>query len=136
MELFLSAEIAGWTQLDDPNPFLYFDKTLQELETRNYGEEFQYISIIPVIMPEEYHDGYTERRQIWRKKREADIRLYIDYEKYIKGDSKTKLMLWTKCIVESIEVVESRKKGDFQGEKLIQDFLDLEGVKREDLEKL
>ena len=45
-------------------------------------------------------------------------------------------MLWTKCIVESIEVVESRKKGDFQGEKLIQDFLDLVGVKREDLEKL
>ena len=136
MELFLSAEIAGWTQLDDPNPFLYFDKTLQELETKNYGEEFQCIGIIPVIMPEEYHDGYTERRQIWRKKREADIRLYIDYEKYIKGDSKTKLMLWTKCIVDSIEVVESRKKGDFQGEKLIQDFLDLVGVKREDLEKL
>lgn len=136
MELFLSAEIAGWTQLDDPNPFLYFDKTLQELETKNYGEEFQCIGIIPVIMPEEYHDGYTERRQIWRKKREADIRLYIDYEKYIKGDSKTKLMLWTKCIVDSIEVVESRKKGDFQGEKLIQDFLDLVGVKREEFDKL
>ena len=136
MEIFLRAEIAGWTQLDDPNPFLYFKKALQELETKDYGEEFQCIGIIPVIMPEEYHDGYTERRQIWRKKREADIRLYIDYEKYIKGDSKTKLMLWTKCIVDSIEVVESRKKGDFQGEKLIQDFLDLVGVKREDLEKL
>ena len=136
MKISFGAETAGIIQLQDPNPFLYFKKLLKELEEKNYGEEFIDIGIVPIIMPEEYHERYPERRQLWRKKREADIRLFVDYEKYARGTKEEKLLLWLKCMIEAIEIIESRKKGDFQGEKLIEDILKAMNVKREDLEKL
>lgn len=95
-------------------------------------------------MPEEYHKDYPERRLIKRKSREADIRLFIDYNKFTRGKFSLedesyayirKLMI-VKNIVDSIMVVECRKKGDFQGKKLINDILNALNITQQELESI
>ena len=90
------------------------------------------------------HENYKERKLIRGKLFEADVRLYVDYQRFIRGRfdieaepyKQERLLLLLKNIVDSIMVLESWKKGDFQGEKLIEDILKAMNMKREDLEKL
>ena len=120
------------------------DIGIKAVAKNDYGEEFKSMAVIPIIMPKDLHEKFRERRLIKRKTFEADIRLFVDFEKFVKGKwdvkkepyrTERKLLL-VKNIVNSIMVVESRKKGDFQGEKLIHDILQALDVRREDLEKL
>ncbi len=120
------------------------DIGIKAVAKNDYGEEFKSMAVIPIIMPEDLHERFRERRLIKRKTSEADIRLFVDYERFIRGKwdverepyrTERKLLL-IKNMVDSIMVVESRKKGDFQGEKLIHDILQALDVRREDLEKL
>ena len=111
----------------------------------NYGDEFVSIAIIPIIMPEKDHEFYPERKLIKRKSKEADIRLFVDYNKFTQGsfsfDDKEKAqkydhirrLLLIKNIIDSIMVVESRKKGNFQGVKLIKDIMQALNVTYDDL---
>lgn len=120
------------------------DKALRSVSANYYGNEFESISIIPIIMPESMHENYKERKLIRGKLFEADVRLYVDYQRFIRGRfdieaepyKQERLLLLLKNIVDSIMVLESWKKGDFQGEKLIEDILKAMNMKREDLEKL
>lgn len=110
----------------------------------DYGTEFESISVIPIIMPSEFHDSYRERKLIKRKAKEADIRLYVDYESFVRCRSdmerepfkSRRRLLLIKAIVDSITVVENGKKGDFQGIKLIDDLLRALKVEKEDLQNL
>ena len=116
----------------------FLTNRLQQEKLKNdhtYGEEFEEIGIIMMILSPRF-DVYKERKLIRFKEKWADIRLKIDYENYRKASKEGKKLLLIKNIVDSIMVVESRKKGDFQGEKLIHDILQALDVRREDLEKL
>ena len=81
-------------------------------------------------------DVHKERRLIRFKEKNADIRLKIDYQKYQMADHQGKKLLLTKNIVDSIMVIENRKKNDFQGERLIDDILKALNVSREELTEL
>ena len=106
------------------------------VENNDYGAEFESIGIIPTIMSDRFLDGWKERRYISFIRKEADIRLFIDYNKYVHADDEGKILLYLKCIVDSIMVIEKRKRSDFQGIKLISDILHALKVKKEDLENL
>ena len=98
----------------------------KKLESKdNYGTEFKEIAIIPTCASEEYLKilGWKERKQIWRKKKEADIRLQMDYDRFISETEENKRLMFINVIVKSIEVVIERSKGDFNGQQLIKDIL-------------
>lgn len=108
-------------------------KELTEDDT--YGNEINDISIVHMILSPRF-DARYERKYIVFKRHEADIRLKIDYETYQKADKTKKRMLIIKNIIDSITVIEKRKRGDFQGEKLIDDILKSLNITKTDLENL
>ena len=92
-----------------------------------YGSEFALISIIPTCVDEEMWKvlGWKERVLLKRKKREADVRLRINYEKFVASDKNEKKKLFIGIITDSIRIIQERSKGDFDGQTLIEDILEL-----------
>ena len=101
------------------------DKDIGLEDVDNYGKEFKSIAIIPSCVDDDFWRalGWKERVQIWRKKCEADIRLRMDYDRFITEDDTNKKIMFVEIIIKSIRSIQSRSKGDFDGEKLIEDIL-------------
>lgn len=100
----------------------------------NYGTEFKSIAIIPSCMSDEFWDalGWKERKKIWRKRREADIRLRMDYNRFMKETYENKRLMFIDTIIKSIEIIQERSREDFDGERLIKDILKALAVKTGD----
>ena len=140
MKLFLSSE----TAFKANEPFGKVSEVVwQKLKAfekadpldETYGSEFNDIGIITMVLGGSLEDT-PERRLIRFKQKSADIRLKIDYERFISSDENTQTLLYVKNIVDSIMVIEQRKKGDFNGTKLIADILSALGVSREQIDSL
>ena len=142
MQLFLSGEIAF--KANKP-----FDRVFDEVRSKldrfekadplddTYGTEFNDIAIITMVLGgDKCLESTPERRLVRHKARDADIRLKIDYKRFIKANKHTQMLLYVKNIVDSIMVVEERKKGDFNGEKLIADILLTLGIDKEQIANL
>ena len=145
MKLFLSGEIENKAYEDyhvisrlveEKLPFVC-DRVLNLEKEDNYGKEFELIGIICIIVPIRMIEaGRKERKLIKWKDKEADIRLYIDYEKFINSSFEVQRLMYVKNIMDSIEVIISRSKGDFKGEKLKQDILDALELTYDDLKDI
>lgn len=141
MKLFLTIEAQNCTEnglskiLKETNDKLSF---LNDEDTNDYGTEFQLIVIIPSCMDDEFWNalGWKERKKILRKKREADIRLRMDYDRFMKETYQNQRLLFYDIIVKSIQVVQERSKGDFRGEQLIKDVLIALNITKEELRQL
>lgn len=107
-------------------------------DQNNYGTEFQQIAIIPSCVDDRFWDalGWKERKQIWRKKGEADIRLRMDYDRFINETPKNQRLLFLDIIVNSIQIVQERSRGDFRGDALIRDILLTMNVSEKELQQL
>lgn len=144
MRVFLSAELQHQASEGYHKAWKYVNKRLSFVceengnleEDDTYGTEFQDVGIITIIIPKEMKEYWKERKYISRKNRSADIRFYIDYERFIKETPKNQRLMYIENIIKSIEVLKERSKGDFKGDKLIQDILDALNVTIEDLESL
>lgn len=107
-------------------------------DQNNYGTEFQQIAIIPSCIDDRFWDalGWKERKQIWRKKGEADIRLRMNYDRFINETPKNQRLLFLDIIVKSIQIVQERSRGDFRGDELIRDILLTMNVSEKELQQL
>ena len=104
----------------------------------NYGTEFISICIIPTCVSSGMLEalGWKERTLIKRKAREADIRLLINCEEFVKATPEMQRLIYIKTLIDSIEVIQQKSKGDFNGEKLIADILVALDVKKDDLDEI
>jgi hypothetical protein len=110
---------------------------IKKLEVNDYGTEFEAIGIIPTILDEQFlSSDWKERRLVRHVKKDADIRLIMDYNKFANASQEEQVLLYVKLIVDSIKVIDKKKKGDFQGQKLIDDILKEVNVKWEDIKEL
>lgn len=132
MKIFLSGE----TSFNANEPFrrllMEMNKKLKSFieadeNDDTYGAEFKSIGIITMILSDDLAKT-PERKLINRKKKEADIRLKIDYYKFVNSNADTQFFLYLKNIIESIKVVNEKKKEDFNGDKLIEDILSVFGL--------
>ncbi|MEE1320849.1 MAG: Imm44 family immunity protein [Acutalibacteraceae bacterium] len=98
------------------------NKGLENID--NYGLEFKSIAIIPTCVDDDFWValGWKERIKISRKNRAADIRLRMDYNRFVAETNENKRIMFIKIIIESIKEVQSRSKKDFNGDKLIEDI--------------
>ena len=148
MRIFLSEEI-DLIGIDKANISLNFlnvlekkldficnrEKDLENID--NYGTEFKLIAIITMIVTQERIDrGFKERRYISRKNKEADIRLNINRDKFFNATPEKQRLLYIKNIIDSINVVIEKSKGDFRGEDLKRDILKALDVTQEQLDNL
>ena len=106
-------------------------------EKNNYGLEFRDINIIPTCMSNEFWmaTGWKERKFISRKNKSADIRLRINYEKFIIESFYNKRLMLID-IIESIKVIQEKSKSDFDGELLIKDILRATNTNYDELESI
>jgi len=145
MKLFISTESEKnasdiWSEIyNSTSQKLDFicSKDMNLEEKDNYGIEFKNIGIISIIASNRLKEwGLKERKLIKRKSKEADIRLYIDYEKFIKSSFEVQKLMYIENIMDSIDIVISRSKGDFKGEQLKQDILNALDLTYEDLKDI
>lgn len=109
-------------------------KSLEDIN--NYGTEFRVISVIPSCVNDAFWRalGWKERTKIWRKKKEADIRLRMDYDQFIRETPTNKRLMFIRTIVESIQLLQKNAEGDFQGDALISDILNTLKVQESQLQ--
>ena len=144
MRIFITIEAQNCTENGLAEIMREVDKELsfvtdENLEhSDNYGTEFQEIAIIPSCMDDNFWEilGWKERKQIWRKKKEADSRLRMDYYKFMKESYENKRLMFIDIIIKSIQVVQEKSKGDFKGNELIKDIMKAVNVTQEQLDYL
>lgn len=146
MQLFITIEAQNATDnglfeiFRDINQQLSFvtdnDSDLEIIN--NYGNEFRIISVIPSCVDDDFWkaSGWKERKQIWRKKKEADIRLRMDYNRFMEETLENRRLMFIDIIVKSIQVIQEKSTGDFQGLKLIEDILEALNITKSQLSTL
>lgn len=104
-------------------------------DTDIYGTEFDSIAIIPTCVSDDIWQisGWKERKLISRNKKEADIRLKMDFRRFNKADAEEKYILFADIIVKSVLVVKEKSKSDFKGDKLIADIIKALNLSKEDI---
>jgi len=111
----------------------------EAIEDNTYSREIDDIAIIPIIIkfdPTMEKEGcFKERRLIKRKSKVADMRLRIDYDKFVQGDEERRKLLIIGNIIQSIKEI-SRKVKDFKGKELEKDILAIFNLSEEDLSKI
>jgi hypothetical protein len=112
------------------------EKIKKYIENKDYGNEVSELSIIPIIVKfnkqMEEEGWFKERKLFKRKSKEADVRLRIDYDRFVNGNNNVKKMLLIGNIIKSIEALSSKAR-DFKAQELVNDILKLFGLNREDL---
>ena len=100
---------------------------LQELQTKTYGEELTSIAIISIILRDERFEGggYPERRYFSHKRKEADIRLRIDFNQFIRARPDERRRMYTLHILESIMQLRTRVSKEYRFDELISDVSNL-----------
>lgn len=123
MDIFLSAEIEGpatrkWFELQKE-----FSALLSQVSKNDYGENLISIGIISIIMRDEYfkEGGYKERKYYNRGRREADIRLRINYKEFLKASDQERRTIYINHIIESICIAGEKAGEGFETERLISD---------------
>lgn len=132
MVIFLSAELYGkadslWSNLERK-----YQRRLDALQNKTYGEELDHISIISIIMPEEFFEdgGWPERKLFKRKTKEADIRLRIDYKSFIRAKPEQREQIYKEHIIQSIETLRHKVSKAYKFDELIHDVTELLSTNR------
>ena len=145
MELFMTIETQA--DVDDILGAIFWetkcqlsfitDKEAGLEEVDNYGTEFRLISVIPTCLDDQFWEasGWKERKQIWRKKREADIRLRMDYDRFVRETPENQRLMFIDIIVKSIQAVQGKSTGDFRGNELIADILKALNITQDQLDQ-
>jgi Immunity protein 44 len=139
MEFFLSSE-TGLPE-DQLQKLCQIQKGLQEklkiaFGNKSYGDAIKgSIGIIPVIMTN--HDRiimeFKERKLYSKKRKDADYRLAIDYDEFIKANDKEKERLLLENIIHAIRDLKRKIRKGFDGDKLESDILQLFKLEPKDI---
>lgn len=123
MDIFLSAEIEGpitnkWFNLQK-----IFSEKLRKINDRNYGDNLTSIAVISILMREQFFEdgGYKERKYYSVKRKEADIRLRIDYKDFMKASAEKREMIYRNHILESIQIAGEKAGKGFDTKRLLSD---------------
>lgn len=127
MEIVLSAETEGpaaskWFELQKE-----FSPLLSQVSMANYGESLTSIGIITILMREEFFEdgGYKERRYYNKKRKEADIRLRLNYVDFLRANKERQREIYTAHILECIRIAGENAGRDFELERLLSDVKQL-----------
>ncbi len=92
-----------------------------------YTDALDSISIIPFCVDDDFkvRNGWRERKYVGWKRRDADIRLEVYFDKFIRLDKPGRMQMCKEVIIKSIEVVSAKcekKKLRFDAAQLIADI--------------
>ena len=96
---------------------------LNTLSDYNYGQELTNIAIITIFVPEDlYEDGsWRERKLFQHKSHCADLRLRLNYRKFLSASPDDRAVLYCVHILDSIETLRKKVSHDFRFDDLLHD---------------
>jgi hypothetical protein len=107
------------------------------MKDRSYGSEIEFIGVIPIIIKfddqMEKEGWFRERVYLNKRNKSADIRLRIDYDRFVHANDSMKRLLVIDNAVKSIRAIAKEAKKDFRARELEEDILRLFGLTLEDL---
>ena len=123
MDIFLSAETEGpaaskWFVLQKE-----FTPLLKSLSEKSYGEDLTSIGIISILLRDKYlgDDWHRERKYYSKKNKEADIRLKMDYQKFLRASPEDARKMYIEHILDSISIAGKKAGKGFNLEHLLSD---------------
>lgn len=134
MNLFISVEGQNCTEIgldrvlfEIRNKLLFLSAPNSNIE--RYGHTFESIAIIPTCVSDSVWNalGWKERVLLRYKTREADVRLRINYERFIQSNDFEKREMFVDTIIKSIRMIEEKSKKKFDGDILIDDIIKATG---------
>ena len=127
MEIFLGAETEGpaagkWFVLQKE-----FSRLLLDIKGKTYGDNLSSIGVISIIMRDKYfeHGGYKERAYYNSKKKEADVRLRLDYNKFIRSNDVERKEMYIEHILTCIQIAGKKAGNAFDVDQLLFDVKNL-----------
>lgn len=141
MRLFLSieakkAEEIGLSNIlsEVTNELSFITAKSADLESlNNYGTGFRTIAIIPTCVDDNFWNAIGWKERVYARKGEADVRLRMDYERFVRETDQNKRLMFIDVIVKSIRKLKAKTTKDFDAEKLVADILSALNVKAEEL---
>jgi hypothetical protein len=100
---------------------------------RNYGPALKEIGVIPIVLRPTWQAVQRERRLFQRKQSSADYRTWIDFKKMRDGPDSVRERLLLKNIVEAVMDLTRKAGKNFDGERLVNDILQIFGVTQSEL---
>ncbi|HEV2692634.1 MAG TPA: Imm44 family immunity protein [Verrucomicrobiae bacterium] len=89
---------------------------------RDYGDAVTEIAIVPMILGPEFLAGRPERRMWQRKKRAADYRTIIDFEKFSVADDAQRERLLLMNVADAIRHLQTKTGSGFRADDLLADI--------------
>lgn len=104
---------------------MFFQSKMKVNDISKYCDAIDNIGIIPFSGPDKHMSDWKERKYISWVRREADIRLKIDFDVFTKAPIEMQRAMVRDVIIRSLEVVKSKcdaRKLRFDINDLIQDI--------------
>ena len=126
MEIYLSSETEGRADsllLPIRN---MVDSLLDDIRKNEYGSALTSVGVFAIIMKEEMYDsgGYCERQYYSKVRKEADIRLRLNYKSFCNAEAEKRVELYKQHVSRALEIAANKAKiadPEFQRDKLICD---------------
>jgi hypothetical protein len=110
------------------------------IKDKDYGSEVEDFAVICIIIKFDKQmeaEGWFKERKLFKKKaKEADMRLRINYDKFVKGDDNIKRLLLIDNVIRSIQELGKLAKKDFHAEELQNDILKAFNLTIQDLQAI
>lgn len=88
--------------------FMFFQSKMKVNDISKYCDAIDNIGIIPFSGPDKHMSDWKERKYISWVRREADIRLKIDFDVFTKAPIEMQRAMVRDVIIRSLEVVKSK----------------------------
>ncbi len=96
---------------------------LSALDDCNYGHELTTISLITIMMPEDFFKdgGWKERTMFQKKSHSADLRLRLNYQEFLCATPDRRATIYCNHILKSFETLRKKVSCDYRINDLLHD---------------
>ncbi len=104
--------------------FVFFQERMKDIDLSAYCDALDVIGIIPFSGPDKHMSDWKERKYISWVRREADIRLRINFDTFVKSSREAQRAMVKEVIIKSLEIVKKKcaaKKLRFDIDQLLCD---------------
>lgn len=88
--------------------FAHFDARMKVIDLSKYCDALDTIGIIPFSGPNKHMSDWKERKYVSWSRREADIRLRIDFDTFVKSSRETQRDIVKEIIIKSLEIIKHK----------------------------
>lgn len=138
MKFFLGGEVSGMAESRWRPLMLELEPMLNEYFLSVEYPCIQVFAIISRIFSDEFLDGWCDRVYFNRKGRYTDVRLLVNYRKFVYCNTQKRMRIYAEHILASIKAIEKKMKSDeekaayndiiFHVTRICNEFLQKHGV--------